>query len=71
MGGDTAVLEAGEDTLATVAEHTVVVEVGGDAVTVIVGGVVAVVAGEGDEVREGPLGVAPCRDIVMIEPVCM
>lgn len=69
MGGDTAVLEAGEDTLATVAEHTV--EVGGDAVTVIVGGVVAVVAGEGDEVREGPLCVAPCWDIVMIEPVCM
>ena len=65
MGGDTAVLKAGEDTLATVAERTVVVEVGGDSAAVIVGEVVGVVAGEGDEVS-----VAPCRDIVIIEPVC-
>ena len=61
-----------EVTLSTVAERTVVVivEVGGDAVTVIVVGVVAVAAGEGDGVREWPLCVAPCWDIVMIEPVC-
>ena len=72
MGGDTAVLVVGEVTLATVAQRTVlvVVEVGGDVVTVIVVGVVAVVAGEGDEVREWPLCVAPCWDTVMIELVC-
>ena len=71
--GDTAVLVIIEVTLSTVAERTVVVvvvEVGGDAVTVIVVGVVAVAAGEGDGVREWPLCVAPCWDIVMIEPVC-